>query len=329
VQSIKRITILFLMLVGCSGNPSLSQVTDHPGLSSAGANAGDQPTGEIGATSGGGNGPVLALVPPSMGGEDSDDVATGGASEGGAPSMEGCKPILTGTIRDFLQYNLPTDMIPKGYAVHPDFENANFPEQGIVAMEIGPDSKPVYNVSDANLPSSSTHGKVAFDQWYHDAPGVNKSIPITLELKDMGNGTYSYDNQEFFPIDKDDRGFGLSWDAGANALINHDFHFTLELHTRFTYNGGETFDFVGDDDVWVFINGKRAIDLGGVHGAAPQSVNLDTAAEMLGIKKGEDYALDFFSAERHLYASTIKITTTLRICIPPPTHTEDPPVIVK
>ncbi|MCA9653428.1 MAG: fibro-slime domain-containing protein [Myxococcales bacterium] len=195
------------------------------------------------------------------------------------------------TVRDFSQS-------------HPDFEYVIAVDPGIVDFMLGGDGKPVY----AGGSAGTTTGQANFDQWYRDVPGVNQTIPVAIPLSDDGSGTYTYDNPAFFPID--DQGFG-------NEGNSHNYHFTLEMHTQFTYQGGEVFTFRGDDDLFTFINGRLGIDLGGVHGPMEGSIDLDAMAGTLGIVPGGTYDLDFFFAERHTSESNFRIETTIG-CFQPP-----------
>lgn len=189
---------------------------------------------------------------------------------------------LTGTIRDF-------------NASHPDMESTIASDPGIVQATLGTDKNPVY----AGLVGNpTTHGQTAFDQWYNDSVvSMADSYSITLDNGGSGN-IYSYSNSSFFPIDEMLYG---------NEDRSHNYHFTYEIHSQFTYQGGETFSFTGDDDLWVFIDDALAIDLGGVHGAMSQSVGLDT----LSLSLGTTYDFDLFFAERHTSQSNFRIDTSI------------------
>lgn len=201
---------------------------------------------------------------------------------------------LNTTIRDFCSSAYTA---VNGCTNHVDFDNNGIASvTGAVQSTLGADGKPVFNG-----PSSSVFSNAAnFNQWYNNAPGVNQTISQNLTLTETfaGSGIYQYTSSAYFPID------GQGWGNQGNI---HNYHFTMELSTMFTYQAGQTFSFTGDDDVWVFINDKLVIDLGGIHGAASASVNLDT----LGLTAGNNYAFDFFFAERHLSESNLKISTSI------------------
>lgn len=258
----------------------------------------------------------------------SDGGASGqSGSSGGSSGSSQCAGLF-GVVRDMKMGTLPGG--------HPDFQlptPRSTAETGIVADTLGDDGKPVYN----NPPAGGTTSTQAnFDQWYRDVDGVN--IPFVVGLHfvanpSAGNGVVTFaaslgtaatnpggpgrnrdagvtptsGGSSYFPVD------GLGWNDTATADDGklHNFSFTTEIHTTFMYNGGEKFTFQGDDDVWVFINKKLAIDLGGIHVQLQATVDLDAQAATLGISKGNSYDLAVFNAERHTTQSNFRIDTTL------------------
>lgn len=168
------------------------------------------------------------------------------------------------------------------------------------------------NGAASSSPGGALTNATNFSQWFRDVPGLNaaKALKLTL-VRQPNTRLYVFDDRldptysaagGFFPINGQ-----LYGDYGTTGK---NYHFTYMLHADFKYERGtdQTFTFIGDDDVWVFVDGKLVIDIGGVHEKVQQSINLDR----LGwLEDGELYTLSFFFAERHTTQSNFRIETTI------------------
>ena len=250
------------------------------------------------------------------------EITAAGVTDTGLDAGAGCN-VIVGVVRDFRGANEPGG--------HPDFEVFSGWDvtRGLVGLDLGQTRKPVYTskcetaaVTTACPFGQQTTSAAAFDQWYRYTAGVNKPYLIYFEFAPNSGNVVTFDSQLFFPLDG--KGFGNSG-TGEDGK-SHNFHFTTELHTKFQYKGGETFKFTGDDDLWVFINGKLIIDVGGLHPAASRAVDIDAYSAALGMTKGKVYPLELFHAERHTISSHFRVDSTLTFVdcgtIPP-----DPPVV--
>ena len=202
--------------------------------------------------------------------------------------------------------------------------------------------------------SSSTESKGKLDYWYfnsadQEATTTNKNLQLKYDATDeyflqsnneevkgsTTNGATA--NGNYFPLNSKEQ-------SGKASQLNYGFGQKFDLKFRLTSDGKVLdsdnsevpieFNFSGDDDVWVFIDGQLVLDIGGDHGVVTGGIDFANKKATVssaknsssgGISNGkvekgfpeelntEDYftkehTLTMFYMERGLWESNMQIT---------------------
>jgi fibro-slime domain-containing protein len=183
--------------------------------------------------------------------------------------------------------------------------------------------------TDANgnpIPCTSKYGSTDCD--------TNKAMGYTMLTCTQSGGNWVATFQTgtldgtpvFFPIDSEIAAGGFSAGEGTAAKIPfpydpsgsyppetpsvlHNFSFTSEIRYWFLFDSTKNYklDFLGDDDLWIFVNKRLAVDIGGIHTAQPGTVTV-SATNAFGMTNGNVYEVEAFQAERQTTSSTFKLT---------------------
>ena len=200
--------------------------------------------------------------------------------------------------------------------------------------------------------SSSTESKGTLDYWYFnsaDQEATNKNLQLKYDATDeyflqsnneevKGSTTKGATaNGNYFPLNS-------SKQSGNASQLNYGFGQKFDLKFRLTSDGKILdsdnskvpieFNFSGDDDVWVFIDGQLVLDIGGDHGVVTGRIDFANKKATVssaknsssgGISNGEvekgfpeklntedyftkEHTLTMFYMERGLWESNMQIT---------------------
>lgn len=201
--------------------------------------------------------------------------------------------------------------------------------KGMVEPVLGTNGVPVRS---ATFPDTACTTAKDLNNWFlpqkifgEHTNATCRDVALALDNEGFWLADYYEDQQTkvagFFPIDDFTHldtakqipnpkweGLNVDWRGSKR-----NYSFSMVVQAEFEYVKGQYFEFRGDDDVWVFINNKLVVDIGGVHGPLEGSVDLDTIGVKDGtpLVEGTTYPFHIFFAERNCCGSNFMMRTSM------------------
>ena len=154
--------------------------------------------------------------------------------------------------------------------------------------------------------SGTTHKHIFTNNFWPMDPAAGRTDALWGQHGNPGSFQGFVENNNYgwsdltanFPGSDDGRAH--NWFFGMNFAIS--FNLTAD------YEGPLEYYFFGDDDLWVFLDGKLVCDIGGVHSSIGEFVNL---RDYLPVGSSGQHTLSFFYTERGASGSTCWMSFTL------------------
>ncbi len=185
-----------------------------------------------------------------------------------------------------------------------------------------------YDTENKTISNTSAAGKTHFVYEGSSTTTLNPFLPITDKNNAAGQTQTVYYQDDGT----------LTTTTGKDSYVNRNFNFVLSSKGEFVYHAENElfFDFEGDDDVYLFINGELVLDIGSAHSidtvhidineyvnwaketlSNPNASAADKArAEKLNLVEGNTYNFSFFYMERHGYGANMRISNNFKLSDP-------------
>lgn len=191
-------------------------------------------------------------------------------------------------------------------------------ERGLVGYELDKNYLPVAVGGDL-LPN---RGLTDMKRWFDSVEGKSKEYTgvLNMSYKVDGAPEFAFESESFYPLDE------AKFSAGDS--VNKDGHnrlFTMAFAVPFTVtaSGDEVFEITADDDTFVFVGTKIALDMGGIHDAVTGKITINERGEIytavadeelaysgIQVNQGDGSIVRIFHADRDSEDSVFKIKFT-------------------